>query len=551
MPELGEVGSPEIPGVEQCVLGAVLERRAREHPERTYAVFADGTRWSYARAWDAAERAACGLRGLGVDRGDRVLVWAGNGPELLATWFGSNLLGAVFTPLNTAYRGSLLRHAIELSGARVLVAEASLTARLERDGLGRLEHIVVLDEGTGAAAVAELAHDLHLLLGPRVHDSGLLAGEVRDRAWPRVRPWDTQAVVFTSGTTGPSKAVLCSYVQQYTTISAGFGGHLSAEDRYLVNLPLFHAAGTLASYAMLLVGGSIAVTGRFDTNDFLRTVRRFDVTTCTLLGAMVNFLTGRPPSTEDKRHRLRTVCVIPLQSEAFEFQQRYGVPTVYTVYNMTEISAPLVSRDNPDRAGLCGRPRPGVEVRLVDPDDVEVAPGEVGELIVRTNRPWSMSHGYLGMPEATAAAWRNGWFHTGDCFRVDEAGDFSFVDRRKDAIRRRGENISSFEVECALGEHGAIREAAVVGVPSEHGEEEVLALVEPVTGASVDEAELIEFLRPRLPHFMIPRYLRVVGELPRTPTNKVRKDVLRARGLDPGAWDREAAGITVKRDRVS
>jgi crotonobetaine/carnitine-CoA ligase len=186
----------------------------------------------------------------------------------------------------------------------------------------------------------------------------------------------------------------------------------------------------------------------------------------------------------------------------------------------------------------------------VDANDCELPPGEMGELVLRSDMPWALNHGYHGAAEATARAWRNGWFHTGDAFRRDAAGEFFFVDRIKDAIRRRGENVSSFEVEREVAAHLDIREAAVVPVPGEHGEDEILAVVSCVPGRHVDPAELIEFLRPRLAHFMVPRFIRFVEGLPMTPTQKVQKHLLRDQGLTPDTWDREAAGIRIRRDRL-
>jgi len=191
-----------------------------------------------------------------------------------------------------------------------------------------------------------------------------------------------------------------------------------------------------------------------------------------------------------------------------------------------------------------------VDVRLVDRNDCEVAVGEIGEMILRTDRPWAMNHGYYKNPEATAEAWRNGWFHTGDAFRQDADGYYYFVDRVKDAIRRRGENISSFEVEAEVIAHPDVREAAAVGVPSEFSEDEVLVAVAPIEGKTIDPAELILFLAERMPHFMVPRYLRIMDNLPKTPTEKVRKHALRDEGVSDDAWDREAAGIKIKRERL-
>jgi crotonobetaine/carnitine-CoA ligase len=218
---------------------------------------------------------------------------------------------------------------------------------------------------------------------------------------------------------------------------------------------------------------------------------------------------------------------------------------------MSEVSVPLVTAVRSEIEKGCGRPRTGVQVRIVDQNDIEVPDGAVGELIVRTDLPWAITPGYLNMPEATARVWRNGWFHTGDAFRRDAEGEYYFVDRLKDTLRRRGENISSVEVEAEIGAHPAVLAAAVVAAPSEHGEDEILACVTLKPGAQLDPADLIAFLTPRMAHFMTPRYVRILDALPLTPTNKVQKAELRAPEILAGAWDREAAGLVVKKQRLS
>jgi crotonobetaine/carnitine-CoA ligase len=264
---------------------------------------------------------------------------------------------------------------------------------------------------------------------------------------------------------------------------------------------------------------------------------------------MIPFLMKAPPTPRDRDHTLRQVVMVPLAEDAAEFTARFGVD-IYTVFNMTEISCPILSEKNPDVPKTCGRIRAGFDARVVDENDMEVPHGTVGELIVRADEPWTMNHGYNANPEATSRAWRNGWFHTGDAFRCDEAGNFFFVDRMKDAIRRRGENISSFEVEAEIGAHTKVRETAVVGVPSEFGEDEVMAVVAAVPGANIDPVDLISFLTPRLPHFMVPRYIRFMTDLPKTPTQKIEKHVLRAEGITADTWDREKAGIRLKREKL-
>jgi crotonobetaine/carnitine-CoA ligase len=324
---------------------------------------------------------------------------------------------------------------------------------------------------------------------------------------------------------------------------------VAAEDRYMCNLPLFHVGGTIPVMGMLARGGSVAIITAFSTESFWRSLIETESTVVLLLGAMATFIAKQPPSPADTAHTLRKVIIVPLAEDAPRFAARFGV-TVYTLFNMTEVSTPLVSGPNPTRTGICGTPRPGVEVRLVDDNDCQVPPGATGELIVRSEGPWALNSGYFKNAEATVRAWRNGWFHSGDAFRMDDEGNYVFVDRMKDAIRRRGENISSFEVEAEIAAHPLVNEVAVVSVPSELGEDEILCIVAAIDGAVIDPAELIQFLIPRMTHFMIPRYVRVVPALPRTPTSKIQKHILRSEGITAETWDREAAGIMVRRERI-
>ncbi|MGW6274860.1 AMP-binding protein [Streptomyces sp. NPDC055060] len=538
-------GDARVPDAAHCVTGALLAARARAHPDRVYAVFDDGTTWTYGQAHDDARATADALYRLGVRQGDTVLCWLPNGRDALRVWYGVNLLGAVHVPVNTAYRGSLLGHVLDNSGARVLVAHALLVERLQHLGGSRLQEVVVLGGGPDDPWPDALPG------APRVHGPAALRGRPQDFVPPErpVAPWDTMAVIYTSGTTGPSKGVLVSYVHHYSTVTALLEDDIGEDDRYLLNLPLCHGGGTEVAYCMLLFGGSIVVTEDFRTSEFWDVVRRHGVTMCTLLGAMVDFLLGLAPRPDEDRHPLRAACVIPLTRQALEFGRRFGVD-VYTGFNMSETSAPLVSSLNPRRTGSCGRPRPGVQCRVVDAHGIDVPDGTAGELVLRADRPWSLFHGYHAMPEATAAAWRHGWFHTGDAVVREPGGDYFFVDRIKDAIRRRGENVSSAEVEGELLSHPAVALAAAVAVPSDLAEDEILAALVLRPGARFAPEEFIGYLRPRMAHFMVPRYLRVVSELPVTDTGKVRKETLRAQGVTPDTWDRVAAGIEVGRDRI-
>jgi carnitine-CoA ligase len=278
-------------------------------------------------------------------------------------------------------------------------------------------------------------------------------------------------------------------------------------------------------------------------------VRDTKSTTASLLGVMAPFLLKQPLSPEDKTHGLKAVSITPLSEDAREFGLRFGVD-MCTGYGMSELCAPVTTELNPKKLGVSGRLRPGFEARLVDENDCEVPAGQAGEFIIRAERPWCMLTEYYKNPQATAAAWRNGWFHTGDLLRKDEEGYYYFVDRRKDAMRRRGENISSHEVEMEILRHPSIREVAAFAAKSEVAEDEVMVCIATPASVSVEMAELLEFLIRRMPHYMLPRYIRRMDELPKTPTGKIMKDVLRKQGVTVDTWDREAHGIVIKREKI-
>jgi crotonobetaine/carnitine-CoA ligase len=527
-----------LPDRDACVLPLSLQRRAKDEPDRPLIVFEDGSSWSAAQTDAHVLRTAAGLAELGVRQGDHVLSWLPNGSDAVRAWLGANQLGAVYVPVNTAFRGRSLEHVIGDSAARVAVVHASLVERLTDVDLGCLEHVVVLGGGASTS-----------LAGVTVHAAAQLDNSGLDTLPPcPAMPWDPYAIIYTSGTTGPSKGVVCSYAQLWATATA-VSYELGRDDRFLAHLPLFHAGGTIAVAGALALGGSVAVVPGFTTTTFWDLIRRTGTTAATVLGTMASWLLAQPVRPDDADTPLRSTFVIPLSVDAAVFGDRFGC-RVLTCYNMTEVSVPLVSEERPRVLGTCGRPRPGVHARLVDEHDVEVPAGQVGELLVRTDVPWTLLSEYWQQPEATAHAWRNGWFHTGDAFRVDDNGNWFFVDRMKDAIRRRGENISSIEVESEVLAHPSVAEAAAVAVPSEHGEDDVLVVVAPAPGAALEPAELVAFLVPRMPHFAVPRYIRVLEELPKTPTAKVLKAQLRTEGLTPSTWDRDAAGISVKDSRI-
>lgn len=528
----------KMPTREESVLRYLLEARAAEAPDEVFAIFQQtDEQWTRQEFLDRTRSCAAAFQALGVRQGEVVMSWLPNGPHAMLVYMALAYIGAVYTPINTAYRGGILEHVIRVAQPRLMVADDRLAPRLGQVDLASLETLVIV--GPDMPDIA----GVHILPESALHGS---ADTLQPLERP-IEPWDDHIIIYTSGTTGPSKAVLSSYVSSWFSTSSL--APLPNQRNMLVG-PMFHLSGTGNLYATLIQSGSLVMLEAFSTQTFWRDVRKYNITAGTLLGAMTTFLLKEPPSPEDRTHSLKRAVMIPLSDDSLAFSERFGVD-VRTAYNMTEICTPITSELNPTVKGTSGRLREGCEARIVDENDIELPHGKIGEFVVRADLPWMISTCYYNNPEATAKAWRNGWFHTGDALYRDEDGNYFFADRIKDAIRRRGENISSFEVEKELLAHPAIRDAAVIPAKSELSEDDVLAVITLVEGASVDPVELIAFLQERLAHFMVPRYIRIVDKLPSTPTNKVEKYVLREQGVTPDTWDREAAGIIIKREKLA
>lgn len=502
------------------------------------ALFEDGSSWTYAQCRERVRCAAAGLQQLGVKKGDRVLAWLPSGMPMVLTWFAANYLGAVFVPLNTAYRGQVLQHVVNSAGAAVMVAHRELIERLAALDLTHLRQVVAVPGRPAGHYPFQIPEADVLNADARLLDDSVTLDH-----------WDIHSIIYTSGTTGLSKGVLSPYLHLYTTAVVNYG-YMNPGESILVNLPMFHVGGTSAAYCALVRSGMFYLVDGFSTKKFWDQVRQGGcATTSGLIGVMAAFLAKEDQRPDDRDNPLRCLVMFPVNEQTVKFAERFGFDYL-TGFNMTEISTPLISEINSRIYGSCGRPRTGVTCRLVDEHDIEVPRGTLGELVLRGDTPWTMSAGYNGMPDATAAAWRNGWFHTGDLFRQDAEGNYYFVDRAKDMIRRRGENVSSFEVESAARACPDVDEVVAVGVASEIEEQEILVAVSAKPGRSVDPRALIEFLVPRLAYFMVPRYVRVVQEIPKTETNKARKTVFREAGITHDTWDREKAGIQLRRDRL-
>jgi crotonobetaine/carnitine-CoA ligase len=525
---------------DQCVVRNVLDRHAIERPDKVFLATPDGRTVTYREMRELVLRTAGALHGMGVRQDDFVMSWLPNGLDIIKVLLATNYLGAVHVPINIAYRGGLLEHVIGDSGATVLVAQRDLVARLSDVNCGNLKHLVI----AGGEAAAPPGLNVHST------EEFAQAAPLSENTLQRdISPWDIQSIIYTSGTTGRSKGVLSSYFHLWSMGQATCY-YADQDDRSLCYLPFFHAASLAGFMKMLCDGGSIGLVQAFDTKRFWQDVNATRSTTCMMLGSVATFLAKQDPTDAEQQTTLKKILGAPLNADAKEIGRRNGID-VYACWNMTETSTPLISHANPVKPGTCGSVRDGVKARLVDANDCEVPVGEVGELILRTDAPWAMNSGYRNDPEATARAWRNGWFHTGDAFRVDADGEFFFVDRIKDAIRRRGENISSMEVEREVNAHPDVAESAAMAVPSEYGEDDVLIVVVPKAGCSVDPASLLEFLVPRMAYYMVPRFIRLIEQLPKTPTMKIEKHLLRKAGVTADTWDREKARIVIKRDRIT
>ena len=516
----------------------MLARQAAQYGDRPLLVFGD-VRWSYAEVRQIAAAYGGALRRAGILAGDRVALLCSNRPEFMQALLGCAWMGAVAVPINVAARGAQLRHILGNSGARLLVTEVEGLAavrQLEGDALA-LERVWLVDANTAEPSVgAGLAVD------PFPEQPGAAVDPTT------VQPGDTLAILYTSGTTGLSKGVCCPHAQYFWwgVHSAHLLGIGEGEILH-TTLPLFHTNALNAFFQALLTGSTLVVEKRFSASAFWDALARHQATVTYVLGAMVPILLARDPGPSDNAHRVR-VALAPGVPPQFlgEFTQRFGMQLLEG-YGSTETNFVIGATLDEQRAGTMGRVRAGFEARVVDEQDNELPHGEAGELVLRADEPFSFATGYFGMDDKTVEAWRNLWFHTGDRVIRDEAGYFRFVDRLKDAIRRRGENISSYEVEQVLMSHPCIEVAAVYPVRSELAEDEVMAAIVVREGDRLDEIELMKFCEPRMAYFAVPRYVEFVRQLPATESGKVQKFKLRERGVTAATWDREAAGYKLVR----
>jgi crotonobetaine/carnitine-CoA ligase len=503
---------------------------AERDPDRVFLEEVGGRTLTYAGTQRQAMRWAAALASAGIGEGTPVVSMLDNCAETVCVWLGIAWLRAVEVPVHTAYQGRMLAYVLRDSRAEIGVVSSRYLDRIAQmaDQCGAMSRLIVIDDHDQTTHATLELLDAESLLGDPMTPGPASAPRARDLA----------TILYTSGTTGNSKGVMVPWRQFHQTVE-GLDplGEIGAGDAFYCPHPLFHNGGKTAISMMALRGGRLVLRERFSTTDFWTDVRRHHCTTAMLIGSMAAFLESQPCDPSDSDSPLRNVYPVPLPSDPKGFCDRFGV-RMHAWFGMSECGVPIATRPwQADRASGCGQVRPGFRCRLIDDTGREVADGEVGELVIRADEPWMMNVGYWGMPETTVEAWRDLWLHTGDAMRCDERGNFHFVDRWKDAIRRRGENISSLEVEAHIGEYPDVVESAVIGVASEWGEQDVMAYIVAVEGAYLRPEELIAFLAPRMPAFMVPRYIEMVPDLPRTATGKVRKVELRGRPRTD-AWDR-------------
>lgn len=509
----------------------LLEFAARQHGDRPFLRDSGSPVWiTFNDAWNRSRSMAAGFARLGVRRGDLVPFMLPNCAEFALAWFGVNLAGAAYVSVNTSLVGDLLARQLGLGTSSVWVVHAEFLPVLEampdalRAQVRTLVVIGAIPEGCAARWGQVVAFDS-------------LAGDWMPPAEP-VTFNDLVAITFTSGTTGPSKGVMVPNGQAITSaMTFSMLMELGADDVLYSPLPVFHGMSTRMGMLPALLNGCRMVLGkRFSGSRFWAEAIEAGATAAQIIFSIPAVLMAQAPGSQDRQHRV-TRMFNAHWTEGFE--ERFGV-TLVEAFGISEVGLFIASPANEQRPGSAGRALPEWEVDVVDPDGARVEPGMAGEIVCRPRLPGLMMRGYLNQPDRTVEATRDLWYHTGDIGRRDADGYYWFLDRAKERIRRRGENISSMEIENSVRANPGIGDVAALAHPAREGEDDIRLMVVPQSGCTVMAAELHAWLRPRLPKFMLPRYIEVVPSLPYTATNKIEKSRLMAAGLGPDAWDSEA-----------
>ena len=536
------------------VLPEILKRRATEHPDRDFLKFGKGDWISYGQVNADSNRVANALIARGVQPGESVSVMLANCAEFLPVWFGILKAGAVMSSINTAYKGDFLAHTINLVDSKKLIIADTWLDRLDTitPRLGKLEHVIVMATDAPTEPTPKL---------PNEPMSALMEASDAEPEGVEYKWTDDARIMFTSGTTGLSKGVIKQHAADYFSgrgllegIRVLQGKSLDdlKDETFFSCLPLFHSnAQVLTGYPALIAGARVAYVERFSSSQFWQQVVDAGATIFNSIGAVSYFIYNTPETELDKTNTVHTVFAAPAPKDIYtQFEERFGVKFIEG-YGLTETGmATYMDPTLPGVPGSMGKANPGYEVTIVEPGtDRPLPPNTPGEIVVDMRIPNIVMRAYYGMPEKTAEDFRNLKLHTGDLGRMDEDGYFYFMDRVKDYIRRRGENVSSMEVERQVSNHPNIKEAAAIGVKADEGassEDEIMIVCIP-EGDAPDPVELTHWLAKEMPYFMVPRYVRFVSELPKTPTERVQKNKLRDEGITPDTFDRDAAGIKISR----
>jgi crotonobetaine/carnitine-CoA ligase len=536
---------------EKWTVNDVLSQQVALRGKKPFLQFEDGPEVTYAEMFDIVRRFAMGLNSLGVNKGDKVLNMLPNSPECVYVWLAVNALGAVEVPVNNAYKGYFLERVVNDSGSQLMIVDSKFVERIKacEKNLPHLKTLIV--SGFPDKEYPEPPP----LSNIRIYPISNLYDAMPIEQFASVTYRDLGVIMYTSGTTGPSKGVLMTHAHMYL-YGYNFADQMrmTEDDVCYICLPIVHAnAKFLQVYPALLSGGKIVIYRRFSASNWLNHIRKARATLTNTLGIMNEFIWRQAARVDDADNPLRAISSLPIPPEfALEFERRFGVKCIEG-YGMTEIGC-ITYRpyDESLVLGSCGKSLSSwFEVKIVDPEtDEELPPNVPGEIVVRPKEPWSIMIGYHNMPESTVNTWRNYWFHTGDAGKKDENGYFYFIDRIKDYIRIRAENISSFEIERVLMEHPAIEEAAAVGIKSEFagGEDEIKVCLVLEEGHYLKPEDLVSYCIDRMPRFAVPRYVEFLEELPKTMSEKIQKHKLRETGVTEKTWDREKAGIKVPKD---
>jgi len=529
-------------GISKSVVGNIVQEKGTYHKDKAFLYFKDRM-VTYQQLDERSNRFSNGFRELGIKKDDKIALMMKNDPDFLYAWFGSAKLGAVEVPINVAYRGELLKHILNNSESKILVIDSDLLDRLPliKNELTHLKQIICR---------GEIDSNISKSLDLPVSSFDRFLQYSPDPLEVDVSPKDPAAIIYTSGTTGLSKGAVCPH--NYYLHLARLVAQLrdaNAQDIFYTFLPLYHInAQVMTILTALITDAQVVLSDRFSASTFWDEIREFGATQFNYLGAVMTILAKQEPKGNDLDNPARIAFGAACPPDVMKHvEERFGLICLEG-FGMTEIGIVIHDDIKARRTGSCGRVlEEYYEVKLVDDDDMEVKTGEIGEIVVRPLKPYIMMTEYYKMPDKTLEAYHNLWFHTGDYAKKDEDGYFYFVDRKKDAIRRRGENISSFEVEKVINTHPSILECAVFAVPSELGEDEVKMNVVLKPNEALSPEDLIEFCRQRMAYFAVPRYVEFVSDLPKTPTNRIEKYRLRQLGITPNTWDREKAGIKITR----